>query len=278
MKISVILPTRKRPAMAQAFLQSLYETCRNPDEVEIVVLTDDDDDSYRDFNSPFRSTLQISGQRTGMGEITYNGIIQSSGDIIFLCNDDVLVQSKSWDTEFRKIHQHFSDGIYLMAPNDMNKSNNLFVFPVFSRKLFHLLEDFPKIYQGAFIDTHIHEMFKSLKYRGHDRMVFLEHVQFAHNHFRVTGEAPDSTYQERKRFGDDWIFLTSVGVRKQISDRLMHHISNVPEHRSLDTGQLSLLLAVMAYLDKDYLPFSSSIKVMLYLFARLMYKLVTRSA
>ena len=109
-------------------------------------------------------------------------------------------------------------------------------------------------------------------------MVFLEQVQFAHNHFRVTGEAPDSTYKERKRFGDDWTFLTSVGVRKQIRDRLMRHISNVTEHRSLDRRKLSLLLAVTAYLDRDYLPFSSRIKVLFYLFARLMYKLVTRSA
>lgn len=198
MKISIILPTRKRPALAHAFLQSLFETCQNPDAVEIVILLDNDDDSYRDFNSPFRSTLQITGRRLGMGEITYNGIIQSSGDIISLCNDDVLVQSKSWDTEFRKIHRRFSDGVYLMAPNDMNKSNNLFVFPVFSRKLFYLLEDFPKIYQGAFIDTHIHEIFKSLKFKGLDRMVFLEQTHFTHNHFLVTGEAPDSTYKERK--------------------------------------------------------------------------------
>lgn len=264
--------------MAQAFLQSLYKTCQNPDEVEIVVLTDDDDNNYRDFNSPFRSTLKISGQRIGIGEITYKGIMQSSGDIIFLCNDDVLVQTESWDTEFRKTHQHFPDGVYLMAPNDMNKSKNLFVFPAFSRKLFNLLEDFPKIYQGAFIDTHIHEIFKSLKFKGHDRMVFLDKVQFAHNHFRVTGTSPDSTYRERKRFGDDWTFLASVGVRQQISDRLMRHISNIPEHCSLDKSQLTFPMAVMAYLNRSYLPFYSRIKVLFYLFARLVLRLLSRSA
>jgi len=277
MKISVILPTRKRPEQAQRFLSSLNETCSNPSKIEIILLTDDDDDSYQGLNSPFKLTNTISGRRRGLGEITYDGIQRSTGEIIFLCNDDVEAQTPGWDDALFRIHKSFADGVYLMSPNDLNKSDKLFVFPVFSRRLSGLLGDFPKAYNGAFIDSHIHEIFKSLKFRGLDRMVYLDHVKFQHKHFRVTGEVPDTTYKERDRFADDWTFFSSVGIRKQSSDRLINIIKKQPEQNQHTERYFGILQASLVYLDGKYVPLFIGIKILLYLFARWLYKIASGS-
>ena len=274
MKVSVILPTRKRLLQAQRFLKSLKETCSNPKKVEIILLTDDDDDSYKDLVSPFNLTKAISGQRKGLGEIIHNGIKHSTGDIIFLCNDDVLAQTAGWDDEFRKFHKNFADGVYLMAPNDLNKSENLFVFPVFSRKLFDLLVDFPKSYKGAFIDSHIHEIFKSLEFKGFKRMAHLEHVKFQHKHFRVTGEVPDITYQDRDRFADDWTFFSSVGRRKQSSVQLVDCIKKHHRQTQCAARQLNLPQALLVYLNGEYISPIGGAKILFYLLARSVYKFV----
>ena len=42
--ISLILPTRNRPARALSFLKSAHEKAKNLSEIEIVMYVDEDDD------------------------------------------------------------------------------------------------------------------------------------------------------------------------------------------------------------------------------------------
>ena len=274
MIISVILPTRCRPIQAKKFLESLYINSHQPDQVELIICIDDDDDSYNNFHTYFEKTIILRSPRTGMGQITYEGICKSKGEIILLCNDDVIVKTKGWDDEFRKIHRFFPDHIYLMSPNDENKSNSLFVFPTFSRKLFNLLCDYPRIYKGAFIDTHLHEIFKSLKYKGHDRIVFLEHIRFTHNHFRVTGEKPDKTYLDRKRFGDDRNFLCTVQQRITETEVILSVINGEEKLKKYENLTLTPLQSIFRYLFSNYLPLNYRIHILIYLMARNIYKVL----
>ena len=274
MIISVILPTRNRRDLAQNFIRSLYEKSYKPDQIELVLCIDDDDESYENFDLFFEKAMTIKSPRMGLGQITYNGICRSYGEIIFLCNDDVRVETEGWDEEFRKIHRSFPDQIYLMAPNDMNKSNTLFVFPTFSRKLFALLHEYPRQYKGAFIDTHLHEIFKSLKYKGYDRFAFLEHVRFVHTHFRVTGEKPDKTYLERNRFGDDKNFFCAVQQRIAETEAVLAEIIEGKEKKTFKDLTVNPLKAVYLYLFSGYLPFHTSAKILLYILARHLYKTI----
>ena len=51
--ISLIMPTRERPKEALAFLTSAFLNCNKPHKIEVVIYIDDDDSSYKNFNSPF---------------------------------------------------------------------------------------------------------------------------------------------------------------------------------------------------------------------------------
>lgn len=273
MIISVILPTRKRPLKAQEFLSSLYSYCLDPNNVQLVLCVDADDDSYERLDPIFQNFKVIKEPRQGLGIIINNAIRKSDGEIILLCNDDIDVKTLGWDIEIIKAHYSFPDKIYLMAPNDLNKKNSLFVFPVFSRKLFELLHFYPVIYSGSFIDTHIYELFKSIKHKGYDRILFLEHVHFEHKHFRVTGEKPDQTYLDRKRFADDKIFFCSIQQRINESNSIISAIVKGEYKKSERALTVNVFKAVYLYMFSGYLSFFTSLKINLYSLLRYFYKL-----
>lgn len=215
--ISMLMPTRARPDLALRFLDSAYKTCRDAANVEIIMIVDDDDDTYEGFTSPFEKTkLKATSPLTMSGYNRFAAKI-SSGDILMLVNDDIIVESEGWDVAVRNMHSIFPDELYLGFPNDGFKGSRLSVFPILSRRTFNNFNVLPYIYSGAFIDTHLHEVFQFLKTVGHDRIRYLENVRFTHHHYRVTKDTPDDTYTRRDRFGDDKAFLLHVKARHNIS-------------------------------------------------------------
>ena len=270
--ISMVLPTRKRPRSAKNFLSSLKQNCKKPHLVEIIICVDVDDQSYDNFKLIFETTKIIKRERRGLGSIIFGGIQASTGDIIFLCNDDVSVETLGWDEEIRKIHNLYPDGIYIFSPNDLNKQKNLFVFPGFGRKVAEILYNYPKRYRGAFMDNHLNEVFESLKFHGHDRLIYLENIIFRHEHYRVTGQKPDSTYLERDRFGDDLEFFSSVENRKKECERLLAHINGHGNADQPPEIKNTIKNGISIYLFKSYLPLKVSLKTLIYMFSRYCYK------
>ena len=271
--ISMLMPTRARPDLALRFLESAYKTCRDAANVEIIIIVDDDDDTYEGFVSPFeKTTLKAVSPLTMSGYNRFAAKI-SSGDILMLVNDDIIVESEGWDVAVRNMHAIFPDELYLGFPNDGFKGSRLSVFPILSRRTFHNFNVLPDIYSGAFIDTHLHEVFHFLKTVGHDRICYLENVRFTHHHYRVTKEAPDETYKRRDRFGDDLTFLHNVKVRHCVSLSMRDYIQ---------AGNLCSVSGSADVLDGVMAPFSYylfacpghlgyRIRMVSYLFARLIF-------
>lgn len=239
--ISLILPTRKRPIEALNFLNSAFIKSEDPSNIEVVLYVDDDDDSYRHFESPFRQTLIIRSSRKIMSEYNRLCIEKSTGEIIFLVNDDISVETFGWDREIRSIHLESNDLIYLCYPNDCFKQKKLAVFPIFSRFSFNNFDLLPGIYQGAFIDTHVHEIFNFLSGLGYNRISYLANVIFRHNHYRVEKRIPDETYTNRDRFADDLVFLKNVKNRHQTSLALKTFIEEKTLPRSKESFALPFL-------------------------------------
>jgi glycosyltransferase involved in cell wall biosynthesis len=267
-KISVILPSRRRPRQLDNFLKSLFKSTKKPKEVEIILCLDEDDDSYHETISPFKNIVQLIGPRRSLGEITHAGIEKSTGDIIFLCNDDIEVSAYGWDEDFRDIHKQYADKIYLIGPNDLNKAPSLLVFPAFSRRVYNNLSNFPKMYSGAFIDAHINEIFSSLKHNGEDRIHYFNNIHFAHRHFRVTGHKPDEVYIERNRFGDDGVFLLHAGLRYQNSKALKNLIKNNLIAQNYNCTHYSIIKSAALYLSGKHVSYIKGIKILVYMFMR----------
>jgi len=107
-------------------------------------------------------------------------------------------------------------------------------------------------------------------------MIYLDHVKFQHEHFRVTGEAPDTTYRDRDRFADDWVFFTSVGKRKGSSDALLKFVQEGYHQTKLSKRKLGLTQSLVLYTNGSYIPMLSGLRIIMYFVARFIYKIVLR--
>jgi glycosyltransferase involved in cell wall biosynthesis len=219
--ISVLLPTRGRPALARRFLESLLATAHEPAMIESVLYVDDDDQTAGAIGELPGNVRRITGPRLGMGAANTACLSQATGDILLLANDDIVVRTEGWDTHVRTCDARFADGIYLAWPNDGFASYRISTFPILTRRTCELLaQPYPAAYRKAFIDTDLLDIFMRLERRGHPRLSYLDHVVFEHRHHRLGKRSVDETSNVRLRFVDDAMFLARIPVRQQQAERL----------------------------------------------------------
>jgi glycosyltransferase involved in cell wall biosynthesis len=227
--ISMLLPTRGRPALARRFFQSVLQTTSRPDRVEIILYVDEDDvDSHR-LDSPGLNITRIVGPRRSMGDYNSVCLKRARGDIIVLANDDMMIRTPGWDDKIAAVHAGFADGVYLAYANDLFMSRRRATFPILSRRFCDVLGDpFPSAYRGSFIDTHLFDIFKRLQHAGLDRIRYLDDVVFEHLHYRTGKAEYDETYRRRGRFEDDFTFIALADARSRDAKRLLSVIRGDP--------------------------------------------------
>ncbi len=227
--ISVLLPTRGRPLQAQQFLETLFWRAECPDAVQVVLYVDEDDETAANLGHAGLSITRIVGPRFTMGSANSTCLAGSTGEIVMLANDDLIVESDAWDTQLRQVHERFSDGVYLAWVNDRFKRRRMSTFPVLSRTVCDLLgEPYPPAYRSAFIDYELFDIFTRLRRLGHNRLVYLDDVVFEHRHHRLGKRGRDATAQHRRRFEDDWTFLARRDARQAQATRLRALIEGTP--------------------------------------------------
>ncbi len=224
-KISLIVPTRDRVDSLVRMMDSVMNNAENPALIEFVLYIDKDDVSqYPDFKSNVKI---IRGDRVSMSVMNNLCCENARGNILFLCNDDVVVKTNKWDSIIYNSVESYTDDVYLLYPNDLHKGERLCTFPVFSKQLFlNFPGIMPKFYKGAFIDTHIFDIFQQLSGLGENRIKYLPNVIFEHFHFLTGKSVIDSTYTDRNRFGDDYMFIYSAKFRSEVSKSIEYYIYN----------------------------------------------------
>ena len=228
-RISLLLPTRGRPVLVARLLRSIVAESAHPELIEVIVCVDDDDIESHGIRSDELALKLVVVPRQSMGMYNSICLAESSGDITIAINDDMVVRTKGWDDRVRSMDARYPDGIYLGYGNDLFKGANLCSFPILSRKTCEVLVDpYPPVYRGAFLDTQLMDIFNRLKHRGHDRFCYDKDLVFEHVHYRAHPEAFDATYAERLRFGDDPSFIALVESRRHDADRLMAAILGGP--------------------------------------------------
>jgi len=226
-KISILIPTRGRKKIAERFIETACDNCILPNNVEFILYLDEDDVKSQEINVKNAHIKKIIGARSSMGANNMRCFKEANGEIIILANDDVVIRTKGWDEKIRLMHQSISDHIYLAYPNDLNKGESLSAFPILSRKTCEIIsQPFPILYKGAFIDTHLMEIFIRLKHLGDNRIRYLKDLVFEHLHFRTGKVENDQTYKDRDRFADDMVFLCHSMIRKDTAQFLSNVINN----------------------------------------------------
>lgn len=276
--ISILVPTRRRPAIFHRMLSSLFSLADSPGDFEVIVYIDDDDAETLALDVSPWNVVKITGPRQAMGKLNAACYARSRGNIIMLGNDDMVVRTRGWDTRVREEVGRFPDNVYLLYPNDLYKGKKICTFPILSRVTCDSIGDpFPADYRGAFIDIHVMDIFKRLRGYGHQRIVYLDEVVFEHMHYRLGKSEFDATYQERDRFGDDQAFLALNDARGWAVQRLKAIIDGIeptPQERlisSRPTGGWFLQLT-WNILRGSSSPFSWRIRLFFWMWFRFVYR------
>lgn len=266
------MPTRKRLARAQAFLQTIVETAKDLTQIEVIVAIDNDDTASQFLRSPHSdlTLLQVRGPQDTMGALNTRCLKKATGDLIMLVNDDILIRSQNWDYEFIKATKKLPDGIFLMHTKDGYKDQSFPLFPILSKIGCKLLQDpYPNAYCGDCIDSHIFDIFLRLKDLGHNRIIYLSEVLFEHMHFSI-GKAPiDEIYKKRSRTKGNQTFYSLWKQREQSAVFLAQVIEEHPSSLSLNPiyRKNSYYLLFQSFF-KSHQSFSFRIKYLLYHFLR----------
>lgn len=228
-KISLLLPTRGRPLLVKRLFQSIIDYTTDLDNLEIIMYLDEDDHESHGIEDSRLHIIKKIGPRSTMGTYNTKCFEGSSGDIIMLMNDDLVILTPGWD---RIIVDHFksiSDGIYLAYPNDSEAGHRMCTFPIMPRKTCEiLLKPYPKEYEALFIDVHIFDVFLRLKHLGYDRMFYLKDVVFDHRHFISGKVRADANYLNKDRYKDGVTFTSLRHLRQISAKRLLGAIQGKP--------------------------------------------------
>lgn len=224
----MLLPSRDRPSLLKRLFRSLAENTEDLSNLEIVLYLDFDDQESQAIEDSRLNIVKEIGPRSTMGKYNTVCLKASSGDLVMLMNDDLVLMTPKWDRFIREFTSTVPDEIYLAYPDDMEKSR-IPTFPILSRKTCDILSHpFPEEYQDLFIDVHLLDIFQRLQRLGHKRVFYLDDVRFDHRHF-VSGKVrPDATYSHKNRYQDTLTFLSLRLIRQISAKRLFAAVEGFP--------------------------------------------------
>jgi len=141
--ISVVMLTKWRDEQAVEIIKGLAELSENPNDTEIVVSVDKDDEEAAGSIGVYGRLPLVSyvlGRSNakgylGIGEYTTDACRLSRGEWIFIINDDSFVKTKGWDAIIRSEGDGNEQIKILQCQSNIGKNN----FPVISRRLFDIL-------------------------------------------------------------------------------------------------------------------------------------------
>jgi hypothetical protein len=180
--LSLIVPTRGRPAPLGRVLDSVAATASHPEQIEVVLVIDDDDPSSHSVSHPKLAVKSVVGPpgRT-MGTLNATGYAAARGEYVMLLNDDVVARTRGWDATVLRCFRRFPDPVALIHVNDTLIRDYLCTFPILSRAYCDLIGGIcPVEYRRYRIDDHIEDVFNLLAVLGERRAVYLPDVVFEH--------------------------------------------------------------------------------------------------
>jgi hypothetical protein len=224
-EFSLLLPTRDRPQLARQALTSVLETADRPDRLEVILYVDEDDGPSQDITCAGLKVVKLIRPRDRMGAITQACYAAATGRYVMLWNDDVVCRSRGWDTEIQTRLQAYADGVALVWGNDLFRGDTLPSHPIMPRTTCELMGGVcPRQYHRDYIDTHLYDIFCTLRQLGHDRLIYLPHVLFEHRHFEVGKSDFDSTYKKCRKADDELVWIAWAEERYLAASRLARQI------------------------------------------------------
>lgn len=192
-RVSVLVPTRGRPANVERLVESAYRTAELPPQFVFYV---DDDDPQRDATIEVvtrRGGEVIVGDRVVLSEMWNRCVDFAKHDVLMHCGDDIVFASHAWDTRVtQQFHEH-DDKLLLVHGRDGFQDARLATHGFYHRNWVETLGYLvPPYFSSDYNDTWNTEVADAI-----GRRVYLPDVYTEHMH-PVAGKAElDQTHRER---------------------------------------------------------------------------------
>lgn len=250
---SLIVPTRHRPAQLRRFLDSLRQTTRQRDCVEVILVVDEDDEGSGATRAEGLTLRHVSGRpgRT-MGELNRAGCAVATGEFVMLLNDDVICRTPGWDRLVLRRLRRVPDGIVLLHVDDGLFGEDLCTFPLVSRTFLDLAGGICSAdYRRYCIDDHVEQVFHLLAVLGDWRTVYLSEVLFEHHNVVEAAPGPRRyAVNDAILVEDQRRFEESFAERKDLALRLKEYIAGAgcPAEQRQALGALTDVAALRDWL------------------------------
>jgi hypothetical protein len=208
-------------------LDSACRTADRPQCLQVVVYVDRDDESSHSIDHTGLHVERLVGPRTTMGAMTQACYAASTGRCVMLANDDLVFRTVGWDSEILARLAVHTDGVALVWGNDLLRGDTLPTHPIVSRTAIEIMGCIcPQAYRRDYIDTHIYDVFRTLRRLGHDRLEYLADVVFEHMHVDAGKGTLDDTAMKIRKSDDEITFIAWAEERRRAAARLGYFIKN----------------------------------------------------
>lgn len=223
MNVSLLLPSRMRPDMLARMYDSAMGSADDPDNVEVVVYIDNDDNSYDNLS---RSNLvKVRGERIVLSQMWNECWKNARGEYFGHMGDDVIFRTKGWDTQI--IYAFPTDKIAFVHGRDGSDQDKIHfgTHGFVHRKWTDVVGYFvPPYFSCDYNDTWLNEVADKI-----GRHVFVEDVLIEHMHPAWKKRETDATDNERIQRGDAdnvrHIYDSKDDERESDAEKLMDYIS-----------------------------------------------------
>lgn len=195
MSISILCPTRGRPASVARLLASIRRTAVS-DTIETIFYLDDDDPTLEAtvdlIHADVRSVVVV-GPRTVLSRCWNVAYDEATGDIAMQCGDDIVFRTPGWDARVEAAFARYPDRIVLVHGNDLFQGARTATHGFLHRRWVEAVGEFvPGIFASDYADTWLTEVADRL-----GRRCYLPELVTEHLH-PVAGKAEwDLTHRER---------------------------------------------------------------------------------
>lgn len=190
MSVSILCPTRGRPALLEASIRSLFALSdRKVPDIQVLLAVDQDDVDTHPVADRLGDVVRMHWPRKGylrLHEYVNDLVPHAEGDWLFLWNDDARMESFGWD---RIVSRQAPYGVLDPRTNHPPQHDGLMTFPIVHRTLVDTLGWFSR---SPHCDTYIQYVADGVGVR---RPV---PIRVFHDRPDITGRAADATHDERE--------------------------------------------------------------------------------
>lgn len=226
MRISILLPTRKRATRLKTFIDNVKNTAHNYNDIEIIFFIDEDDTATVDIVKTLSCKYYLNKLDSGIifSDMWNHLLPLSEGDIFLTAGDDICFKTQNWDLLVLEEFNKSKDKILLVGTDDGIQHGNFAVHPFVHRNWVNTLGYIlPPYFKYWYADNWLTDVAK-----GVGRFKYMPNILIQHVH-KLTGN--DETYLKNERHISEatQVWHKTANLRNEDIKKLLNFIENFNE-------------------------------------------------